>query len=68
MLVNVKGVVPGLLNVTFNVLLVPCFTVPNRRLDALTLACGLMTVAVRLTGCGLPGALDIICKVAVCGV
>ena len=32
------------------------------------IVCGIRTVALSVTGCGLPGALSIIFRVAVCGV
>ena len=66
--VKLNAVPPGLLSVTFIELLVACFTVPKLRLDGLKLATGLITCALNATGCGLPGALLIICRVAVCGV
>ena len=66
--VILNGVAPGLLRVTFRVLLVPRFTVPNDRLVGLILARGLITSALRTTGWGLPGALSMICNVAVCWV
>ena len=65
---TLSGVAPGLLRMTLTVLAEPRFMVPNEMLVGLTLARGLITSAFKATGCGLPGALSMICKVAVCGV
>lgn len=63
-----SGVVPVFLSVTVLVELVFTVSVPKLRLVALRLACGLITSALRATVCGLPGALSIMLKVAVCWV
>src|ERR1700691_1101320 len=57
-------VVPVLVRVTFFVLLWPTCTVPKFRLPGLKLARGLITVADRLTCCGLPAALSLMLSVA----
>ena len=44
------------------------FSVPKLTLLALNEATGLITVAVSMTGCGLPAALSVTISVAVCGV
>lgn len=66
--VKSNGVAPPLLSVTFNVFVVACLTVPKFRLVGLRFATGKITWALIVTGCGLPGALSVICKIAVCSV
>ena len=64
-----RAVPPALVSVT-NFVTLPelVFAVPKATLPALNCACGLMTVAVSMTVCGLPAALSLIFSVAVCGV
>lgn len=63
-----KLVVPVLVTVTdLAALVVPTFCVEKLMMLALSLACGLMIVAVKGTVCGLPGALSVITNSADCG-
>ena len=62
---SVSGVFPVLVKVTVFVVVLPSFWVEKLRLVALKLACGLITVALKATDCGLPPVLSVMTRVAV---
>jgi hypothetical protein len=64
---SVNAVVPVFFSVTcFAELVVPDFWFPKLRLVGLSVAIGLITVAVISTICGLPAALSVITRLAAC--